>query len=212
MVKIIPLELSEEKYYTIYTGRMGKVFCDWHDKKIDGTKAVQQLKEWYNKGLKKIKNKNGKDFQKEELKRCFDSLAAFIRDNELIDEGNISGNYEIQQLSKKFESLTPLIYETIEKILDKQNQEPKQHFQSKLIKEMIEETILSKDGKTPYKSLNDIAIFIVKNNKPLSMKLLLDLGLRKKDGDPYGDSAYQKAIHYANTYNPKLENGKKMHK
>ena len=39
--------------YSSYTGNMGKVFCDWHDKKIDRRRAIQGLNELYDEGLKK---------------------------------------------------------------------------------------------------------------------------------------------------------------
>ena len=84
--------LLENHNYSTYTGWMGKVFSDWYDKKIDGTKAVQMLEQWYNKGLKEIENEKHFDIQKKELERCFDALDSYIRKNELIEEP--SENYE----------------------------------------------------------------------------------------------------------------------
>ena len=191
--------LLDNHTYSIYTGRMGKIFCDWYDKKIDGTEAIQMLKEWYDKGLKKIKNEKHVAIQKKELKRCFDSLASFIRDNDLIDEGELPKNYKIHRLMKKLDNIVPLVSE-IKKVLDRQNQEPKQYIQNELVSKMIEKGILSSDGKTPLKNLDGIAIFLMDNGQFPSMKSLKDLGLMKSNGKPYSDRAYQKALHIANTH------------
>jgi hypothetical protein len=88
----------------------------------------------------------------------------------------------------------------IEAMPDKQNPELGKLIQNELISKMIEKGILLKNGKTPSKSLNDVACFFVVNNQPLSTKVLKDLGLIKPNGEPYSDSAYKKAIDIAHTH------------
>lgn len=157
--------------YSFYTGNMGKIFSDWHDKKIDGTKAVQMLKRWYDKGIRKVKSEKYADIEKKELKRCFDSLASFIRNYDLVNEEETPYN----------------------------NQEPKQHIQNELVPKMIEKGILSKNGKTPLKNLDLVACFLVDEKQSPTVTTLLDLELIKRDGNPYSLRACHKAINVAYT-------------
>jgi hypothetical protein len=63
---------------------------------------------------------------------------------------------------------------------------------------MIEEGLLSKDGKKPLKSLDSIAGFLVDNGQFPTVASLVDLGLKKRNGEQYKKRAYQKALNYAN--------------
>jgi hypothetical protein len=70
---------------------------------------------------------------------------------------------------------------------------------NKYVVEMIQDGILSKDGKTPLTNLDDVACYLVKKNQKVTMKVLIDLGLQKSDGKPYSKSAYTRALFLANT-------------
>ena len=106
--------LLDNHVYSFYTGNMGKVFNDWHDKKIDGTTAVQKMKRWYNKGLEKIVHEKYADIQKQELKRNFDSLVSFIRDYDLVDEDE---SLEKHYLMTRLEEEAPTAFEAIKKAI-----------------------------------------------------------------------------------------------
>ena len=164
--------LLKSHTYSFFTGNMGKVFSDWHDKKIDGTKAFQMLKRWYDKGIKKVSSEKYVAIQKKELKKCFDSLASFILDYDLVDE---------------------------EEALNNKKQEPKQHFQNELISKMIEKGILSEKGRKPLKNLDSIACFLVDENQSPTVATLQDLKLKKRNGKPYTIRSYQKAMNIANS-------------
>ena len=148
--------------YSFYAGRMGEVFCDWYDKKIDGTEAAQKLRKWYKLGLKETKKEKYSDIKVRELEECFNALDSFVRKYDLVDNDKKS---------------TP---------------------QNKFINEMIGEGILSKDGKAPLKKLDDIAYFLVEKSQFITVATLKDMGLKKRNGEPYSDRAYQKALNYAN--------------
>ncbi|ULQ60686.1 hypothetical protein K7I13_05280 [Brucepastera parasyntrophica] len=72
--------------YSQDMGEMGKIFTEWNDKKINGTNAVQMMKQCYDVGLEKIENKKSIEIQKKELKRCFDSLASYIKNRDSLDD------------------------------------------------------------------------------------------------------------------------------
>jgi hypothetical protein len=150
--------LLKSHTYSFYTGNMGKVFNDWYDKKVNGTKAIQMLKRWHDKGIQKVNSEKYANIQKKELKRCFDTLALFIRDNDLVDE---------------------------EEVLDNKKQEPKQHIQNELISKMIEKGILSEKGRKPLKNLDSVACFLVDENQSPTVATLMDLKLKKRNGKPY---------------------------
>ena len=86
-----------------------------------------------------------------------------------------------------------------EALLGSQNQESKILVQNKLINQMIEEGILSKDGKRPLKSLDSVAFFLVVKMQIPTVATLKDMELTKRNGDPYSERAYKKAIYTANT-------------
>jgi hypothetical protein len=82
--------INEKNEYFYFAGRMGEVFNNWRNDKIDGNKAVLELKGWYDKGLEeleneKIENEKRVDIQQKELKRHFDSLDSYIRKYSLVD-------------------------------------------------------------------------------------------------------------------------------
>ena len=70
--------LLDNHDYSLYTGKMGEVFCEWHDKKIDKKRALRDLNELLDEGLGEIKGEKYAEIKEKELKRCFDSLALFI--------------------------------------------------------------------------------------------------------------------------------------
>jgi hypothetical protein len=113
--------LLKKNSYSFYTGNMGKVFNDWHDKKIDGTKAIQLLKGWYNKGLEEIKKENcaDTDINQNEMKRHYDSLDSYIRKYDLIndEELTLTANmsiiqfYNLVNVFPKFKDDYPILKE-----------------------------------------------------------------------------------------------------
>ena len=163
------IQMTPEEYcllgnhnYSFYTKKMGGVFCDWYDKKIDGTEAAQKLRKWYEKGLKKTKKEEHSDIKARELEECFNALDSFVRTYDLVDDDKES---------------TP---------------------QNNLINEMIGEGILSKDGKTPLRKFDAVAFFLVEKGQFPTVASLKDMGLKKRDGKPYSDRAYQVALNNAN--------------
>ena len=56
--------------FGVFEGLMEKVFNDWRNKKIDGNKATKDIKEWYEKGLICIENKEDADNQRKKLKKA----------------------------------------------------------------------------------------------------------------------------------------------
>jgi len=130
--------------YSFYTGKMGKVFTDWYDGKIDGTNAIKKLKQWYNKGLKKIEEERNADIKKAEnkkeeinadidadikianskadirkleLKRHFDSLFSYIDDNDLVDNDDLLDNYENHFFMILLKNIAPFAYQAMKKAL-----------------------------------------------------------------------------------------------
>jgi len=67
------------------------------------------------------------------------------------------------------------------------------------IKELINRGVLLKDGKTVAKSLNDVALEMLKLNMKLSEILLMD-SFVKRNGDKYSPKTCKKAVIFANTY------------
>ena len=201
-------QLLKKHEYSFYSGRMGEVFNDWHVKKIDTTEAIQKLKKWYNKGIEKIGDGNQAGIQKKELERCFDSLTSFIKDKDLVEEE--SSNNSLYHFFEILKDTAPETYNVIKKMLaineaeieaihSTQTPEHKQPIQNKFVKEMIEEGILSKDGKIPLKKLDDVACFLVDKGQNLTVRVLQDLDLTKRDGKPYSSRAYGKAVNIANS-------------
>jgi glutathionyl-hydroquinone reductase len=85
---MIPEEymLLKQHDYSYFAGKMGEIFWDWHNKKIKGNEAAQNIKRWYEKGLEKLVKCEHVDIQQRELKRQFDSLYSYICDWDLIDD------------------------------------------------------------------------------------------------------------------------------
>ena len=100
---------------------------------------------------------------------------------------------------KEFEDCFNDYKSEIEAIPEKQNPEPKQHIQNELVPKMIEKGVLSSDGKMPLKNINDVASFLVENGQFPTVATLKNFGLIKRDGKPYSDRAYEKAIDIANS-------------
>jgi hypothetical protein len=71
--------------------------------------------------------------------------------------------------------------------------------QNKYIPQMIADGILSKDGKTPLKSLDKVACFLKEKGQNVSVRLLMDLGLQKRNGKSYAERTYEHAVNMAYT-------------
>jgi len=208
LLKAQALELLENKYKTAYVdikqkfGKDRQSFCCYT--KYDFEKWIEICD-----GAERNKPLPERKYNDDIIQRVIEKYAADCKKNDL-ESGDCVGEiynevHQIQNWCRENQETNEL-YEKykveIEALPEAIHQKATGQLpltQNKYITEMIEEGILSKDGKTPIKSLNDVAIFLADKGQKVTTRLLLDLKLQKDNGELYTRRACEYATNLANT-------------
>ena len=164
--------LLDNHNYSFFTEKMGGIFNEWHDKKIDGITAIHRLKHWHSKGMRKLDNVNHSNIQKKELEKFFNSFALYIEDNDMVvDEKLLSDNYEDHILMRLLIEVALTAYKTLKKaialnIVVYENG----YFNFKCARGCVG-LIFSTAGFTDYKTINR---YILINEKPPAKSTLIN--------------------------------------